>query len=180
MQLPGSLSTSILSSPSIPYLASSVSSHSCWWNTDKIMITCNRPSSIYTKAGLNSAKATHILWFTLSQNAWIVYNIIIINFTGSAQCFRSFLTMNYASLKVLDDGPKYNFVPWWTLWTILLSHQDNWKIDKCSYVLTKNCITLLSDVFASGGIMRNSLFLQIPRHTYIHILFVKAGRFAAI
>ena len=59
MQLPGSLSTSILSSPSMPYLASSVSSHSCWWNTDKIVITCNRPSSIYTKAGLKSAKETH-------------------------------------------------------------------------------------------------------------------------
>ena len=71
--------------------------------------------------------------------------------------------MNYVSLKVLDNGPKYNFVPWWTLLTILLSHQDNWKIDKCSYVSTKNCITLLSDVFAGGGIMRNSLFSQIPR-----------------
>ena len=69
--------------------------------------------------------------------------------------------MNYVSFK--DDGPKYNFVSWWTLLTILLSHQENWKIDKCSYVLTKNCITLLSDVFAGGGIMRNSLFFQIPR-----------------
>ena len=71
--------------------------------------------------------------------------------------------MNYVSFKVLDNGPKYNFVPWWTLLTILLSHQDNWKIDKCSYISTKNCITLLSDVFAGGGIMRNSLFFQIPR-----------------
>ena len=69
--------------------------------------------------------------------------------------------MNYVSFK--DDGPKYNFVSWWTLLTILLSHQENWKIDKCSYFLTKNCITLLSDVFTGGGIMRNSLFFQIPR-----------------
>ena len=69
--------------------------------------------------------------------------------------------MNYVSFK--DDGAKYNFVSWWTLLTILLSHQENWTIDKCSYVLTKNCITLLSDAFAGGGIMRNSLFFQIPR-----------------
>ena len=68
----------------MPYLALNVSSHFCWWNTDKIVITCNRPSSIYTKAGLKSAKETHILWLTFSQNAWTVYNIIIIEFTGSA------------------------------------------------------------------------------------------------
>ena len=61
MNLPGSLSTSILSSLSMPYLAVSVNSHSCWWNTDKIVIACNRHSSFYTKAGLNSAKETHIL-----------------------------------------------------------------------------------------------------------------------
>ena len=55
MQLPGSQSTSILSSPSMPYLAVSDSSHSWWWNTEKNIITCDRPSSIYTKVGLKSA-----------------------------------------------------------------------------------------------------------------------------
>ena len=63
----------------------------------------------------------------------------------------------------MDDEPKYNFAPWWTLLTILFSHQDKWKVDKCSYVSTKNCITLLGDMFAERGIMRNSSLFQIPR-----------------
>ena len=64
----------------------------------------------------------------------------------------------------MDDEPKYNFAPWWTFFTIfLLFHQDNWMVDKCSYVSTKNCITLLGDMFAGRGIMRSSLLFQIPR-----------------
>ena len=61
----------------------------------------------------------------------------------------------------MDDDPKYNFAPWWTFFTILLSHQDNWKVGKCNYVSTKNCITMLCDC-AGGGITRNSLLFQIP------------------
>ena len=127
----------ILSFLSLPYEAVNLSFKPCWWNTDKTVIIYNRPSSIYTKTGLQSAKQTHILWLTLSQNAWTVSNIIIMN----CVCF-----------KVLDDGPKYNFTPWWTFLTILLFHQDSWTVDECSYVSTKNCITLLGDMFAGGGI----------------------------
>ena len=56
----------------------------------------------------------------------------------------------------MDDEPKYNVVPRWIFLTILLSHQDNWKVVKCSYVSTKNCITLMGDMFADRGMTRNS------------------------
>ena len=61
IQLPGSSSTSILSLPSMPYLAANFNAKSCWWNTDKDVITCNRHSSIYAKTGLKSVTQIHIL-----------------------------------------------------------------------------------------------------------------------